>query len=261
MAGDAFELMDGVPRVRLDEPSWAAVVAVSGVPPEQAGGLTPLAEPAAQAPDPDVGAAAALALAGPIHVDVTSVGGDAGVVASLGSDADVAAVAVRVLAVGLADSPTVAVPGVEVSLVRPQQIVSEIMRLLPADPSTADDPPTEAITLAHDQALVLSAALRDDDEPLALEIASQEGWSAVPELLRSLAADVSGNATVALRVRGSDDVVVRRWLQCDRGWVQVSVADGRVTHTPCDRSLISRELLYALTGAFEFALSGAGSHG
>lgn len=260
MASGGFALDGGTPRVRLDESAWAAAVAATGVPTEHRGGLTPMADPADDRPDPDVVAAAALALGGSVHVDVTSVGGEAGVVTSMGCAADAAAVASRALAVAVADSPTVAVPGVELTLVRPQHLVTEILRVLPPDPTT-DARPGEPVTLAHDRALVLSAALRDGDEALADEVASQERWDEVPELLRSLAAEVRGNGTVAIRVRGSDDVIVRRWLLCDLGWVRLSVEDGRVTHTPCDRAAIGRDLVHALTGAFEFALTGAGSRG
>lgn len=83
----------------------------------------------------------------------------------------------------------------------------------------------------------------------------------MPDVLVSLAREVRANVTVALRVDGSASVVVRRWLQCDLGWVSLAIAGGQVTHTLCSSQEIAADLVYALTGAFEFALTGADHHG
>lgn len=257
-----FGKLDGAARVRADEADWAAAIASAGVPPELAGALAPLAEPTADVPDSAVVSAAELSV-GPaqLHLDVTTVSGDRGLIASFGSDGVVAASAARVLLVPRGGEATSFVPGVELSLFRAEHLVGEIMRLLPPDAPFAASSAAEPITVRHADALVLSQAVQSGDQALAAQIAADNGWDEVPEVLSALADGVRANATIAFRVAGRSSLVVRRWLQSELGWVGIAIADGTIVHTPCSRQDVANELTYSLTGAFEVALAGVGHRG
>lgn len=258
-----FEKVDGAARLHAEEAEWAAAVAATGVPSELAGALAPLAgADTTTVTDPSVVSAAELSL-GPaqVHLDVTTVSGDRGVIASLGSDGVVAASAARVLVVPRGGEPTTFVPGVELSLFRAENLAAEIMRLLPPDAPLAAESVGEPVTLRHADALVLSQAVQSGDDAMATQIAADNGWDEVPEVLSALADGVRANATVAFRVAGRSNLVVRRWLQSELGWVGLAIADGTIVHTPCSREDIANELVYSLTGAFEVALAGAGHSG
>lgn len=258
----AFTKEGGAARLRADEGDWAAAVAATDVPVEQAGALAPLTEPADGVTDPSVVSAAELSI-GPaqLHIDVTTVSGDRGLIASIGSDGVVGASAARVLLVPRGGEPTSFVPGVELSLFRAENVTSEIMRLLPPDAPLATGAVPAPITILHADALVLSEAVQTGDQALAAQIAADNGWDEVPEVLSALADGVRANATIALRVAGRSNLVVRRWLQSELGWVGLAIADGTIVHTPCTRKDIARELTYSLAGAFEAALAGAGHRG
>lgn len=259
--------LEGGLRVRLSEDQWRGLHGVADLPGDREGALAPL--PAlvegvlVQEFDGALVSAARLALgAGLIHLDVTTMAGDRGLVASLGSDGESAAGAVRVLVASDAGTaPATLVPGVEVSAVHADGLVGEVMRLFPPDSSLETSVAASPVTLPQELALVLAKAVRGDDARLSREVAAQCGWLEVPEVLVSLAEGVRANAALALRVYGSESLVLRRWLQCDLGWVSVAMGGGQVTHTLCTRHEIVADIVYVLTGAFEFALAGVGSHG
>lgn len=262
-----MDVLEGGLRVRLSEDQWRGLAGVAELPDDAWGVLAPLNTPAEDAPgekyDGALISATRLALgAGLVHLDVTTMAKERGLVASLGSDGESAAGAARVLVASDGGTgPARLVPGVEVSAVHADGLVGEVMRLFPPDvplqPPAASDP----VTLPQELALVIAKAVREDDDRLSREVASQCGWSEVPDVLVSLAREVRANVTIVLRVDGSASVVVRRWLQCDLGWVSLAIAGGNVTHTLCSRQEIAADLVYGLTGAFEFALTGADHHG
>lgn len=257
-----FSRIDGVPRVRLDEPDWASVVAATGVPAAALGALTPLTAADDAGAEPTMVAAAALALGSArVRVDVTTVSGDRGVVASLGSDGTTSAIAHRILVLPGGGEPTRLAPGVELSVLDQRHLLIEVMRLVPPDPPLAPDDPGPVVALPHTDALVLTEAVRSGDDAVARQVATEQGWDEVPPVLEALADEVRANVTVALRVEGRETVVLRRWLQTELGWVGLAITDGEAVHTPCTREGLADELLYSLTGAFETALAGAGLDG
>lgn len=259
----AFARVDGAPRVRVDESDWASLVAASHVPLSGLGALSPLEAPAPGSADPTAVEATALALGRAlVHLDVTSASGDRGLVTSLGSDGRTAAIATRALVVpDGGGAETQVAPGIELTVVGPDRLLAEIMRLVPPDVPFDAAEPDPPIVLPQTDALVLSEAVRSGDDAVARQIARDQGWDEVPAVLEALASQVRANVTVALRIEGHDAVVVRRWLQSDLGWVGLAVDRTDAVHTPCTRAGMAQELLHSLTGAFETALTGAGLDG
>ena len=262
-----MDVLEGGLRVRLSEDQWRGLAGAVELPADAWGVLAPLNTPGDDVPDEKYDgaliSATRLALgAGLVHLDVTTMAKERGLVASLGSDGESAAGAARVLVASDGGTgPAAPVPGVEVSAVHADGLVGEVMRLFPPEVPLQPPAAPDSVTLRQELALVIAKAVRDDDDRLAREVASQCGWSEVPDVLISLAHEVRANVTIVLRVEGSPSVVVRRWLQCDLGWVSLAIAGGQVTHTLCSRQEIAADLVYALTGAFEFALTGAEHHG
>ncbi len=259
-----LKVLDGGMRARLSEDEWRGLYDVAETPEESSGPLDPLGDTASTVSEFDEGLVAGAELAlgkGVVRIDVTTMSVDRGLVAKLGSDGHAAAASVRVIAALSEDAPATPVPGVEVSVVHAEDLVREVMRLFPPDGPIKTSGGGEAVTLPQEQALVLAKAIREDNSRLASEVASQCGWSEVPEVLISLAQDIRANAALAISVVGSDSIVLRRWLQCDLGWVSMAVLDGQITHRVCTRDDIRDDLTYALTGAFEFAFAGVSGRG
>ena len=217
---------------------------------------------AADRPDasPDaLGEAVRLALgAGAVRVEVATWTGDRAVRAHLAADRDAAAGAAR--GGFLQDGSVVMAPGVEVSAFPVDRTAVEVLRLFPPDavdrPSArrrGPRPEDLAFTLPPEAALMMSRALREDDEALAAATAELAGLTDVPPLLESLSASLRGDATVTVAV-GDTVLPSRRWLQCHLGWVAVAVTPGGITHHLVTRAGILDTVVRDLVTAWEIAL-------
>ena len=254
----ALAPLDGGLRVRLDEGGWAACVTGLDV----QGPLRP-AQPAADlAIEPALRQAVTLALGGPALVQLTTAARGRGLAASIGCNGHRAAGAARVvLPAGVAGDDPVAVPGVEVSAFPPEGIVAELLRLVPPDRAGSKPPPvrTDPVVLPHALALMLSRALRDDDQPLVRELVAASGWVDVPEVIARLADGVTANATAVFRGPARHSPAgtprSRQWLQCALGWVELTVAGGEVTHRLVDRAGIAATMVEEVTIALERSLA------
>ena len=197
----ALARLDGGLRVRLDESGWAACATGLDVP----GPLRPAQPPADLAIEPALRQAVTVALTGPALVQLTTAVRGRGLVASIGCNGQSAAGAARVvLPAGVAGDEPMAVPGVEVSAFPPDRIVAELLRLIPPDRADSMPQPvnTDPVVLPHTAALMLSRALRDDDQPLVRELVAASGWADVPEVIARLADGVTANATAVFRGQG-----------------------------------------------------------
>jgi hypothetical protein len=264
--------LEGAFRARLEEPEWASVWSAA-TPEGLASPVAPLPlEPGVKVPGNDVPVATreavtvATGATAAVTLELASITPSRGILASLGTDGSVAAGIVRALVVPdpgaarSADDVKVA-PGVEVSAYPVGQLVEEILRLLPPDPATvvgADE--TDSIRVSADWAMILARAVQEHDEAMLRQIATECGWDEVPDVLVSLAENVRANATVLMRVSGSDRIGVRRWLLCHLGWVSVDLADGFVTHRLRTREQIRDDLVADLAGALDAVLAAAGPH-
>jgi hypothetical protein len=215
-------------RARLDEPTWAAALA------SEEGG--------------EVVAGARLAARGPVRVQVLTRAADRVVAADLGAAADGAAGAVRVSVVE-ADGRVVPRDGVELSLFRSARLAPEVLRLLPPDGPAPVEGAT-AFTIPVEAALVVSRALREQDEALARLAAATAGLDGVPPLLEALSDSLRGEATVTV-VAGEQVLGTRRWLLCQLGWVHVELTPDGVLHSPVDRGGILDTLVRDVAAAWE----------
>ena len=167
----------GALRARLDEDELRRIVDV---------------ETAAGRPDPSadaLGEAVRLALGGGVvRVEVATWTGERAVRAHLAADRDAAAGAARAGVVG--DGSVVMAPGVEVSAFPVGRTAVEVLRLFPpetsAGPSSApgSTPGDLAFTLPPEAALMMSRALREDDDSLAGATAELAGLDEVPPTAR-----------------------------------------------------------------------------
>ena len=252
---------DGL-RTQLSEDDWSSVVVAADPPEPPTGALAPLPSAAPGGVDvaEPLAAAARLALgtAG-VRIDIPTGAGDRGLVAQIGCDAVAAGVAVRALVAADDGSGPLAVPGVEIGVNEPANVVAEIMRLFPGGGLTrhTDGKP---VTLPHELSLTLHQAVRSGDDQLAGHVAEQAGWAAPPEVLVALATGTTASATVTVRVAGSPTTVIQQWLLCDVGWVLLTVRGTHVTHTVQSRDEVRGELVSVLSGALAAALA-VGSHG
>jgi len=250
----ALAPLDGALRVRLDEDGWAACATGFDVP----GPLRPAQPPADRAIEPALRQAVTVALTGPALVQLKTAARGRGLVASIGCNGQSAAGAARVvLPAGVAGDDPTAVPGVEVSAFPPDRIVAELLRLVPPDRAGSKPQPvrTEPVVLPHTVALMLSRALRDDDQPLVRELVAASGWVDVPEVIARLADGVTANATAVFRGHAAGPPRTRQWLQCALGWVELTVAGGEVTHRLVDRAGVAATLVEELTIALERSLA------
>jgi hypothetical protein len=257
----AFAPERGAVRAHLDELQWAQTLTAADLADAGLGalGVLPGHPASADEVEPTVVEAARLAVGrAPVHVDVVATGSDRAVVASWGSHGRSAAGVARALVVDAGAGPagTTLVPGVELSAVPVEHLVTELVRLVPPDGPLVPSEPPPPVVVPLEQALVLAAALRDGDDALVDAVKADRGWAELPELPRALADGVRAHVTTSVRVAGRPGVVVRRWLQTSTGWVQLALDGDRVVHTASSRDGLAQELLYTLTGAFEAALTG-----
>lgn len=238
----------GALRARLDEDELRRLVEVADRP-----------DAPQDAPADALGEAVRLALgAGTVRVEVATWTGDRAVRAHLAADRDAAAGAAR--GGVLQDGSVVMAPGVEVSAFPVDRTAVEVLRLFPPDASTG--PPLDpgstsedlAFTLPPEAALMMSRALREDDEALTAATAELAGLVDVPPLLESLSASLRGDATVTVAV-GDTVLPSRRWLQCHLGWVAVAVTPGGITHHLVTRAGILDTVVRDLVTAWEIVLS------
>jgi len=228
-------------RAVVPEAAWRA-----GVPADVADHLPatarPLpADPAASppattaggdAPTPDSLAAAARLLAGaPIRLHGMAARGEAGIVFALASNLSAAASVVRRARSSGDPEATIALaPDPEVGLVPAEQLVSQVLRLLPApDEARADAlPDATPVTCAPEVATALVRALREDDQPVVRELCAQLGVDEPPALLASLT-QLRGEFTLVLSAPGSPSRLLRLLLGTD-GWVETSATVAGVHH-------------------------------
>ncbi|MGI9156142.1 MAG: hypothetical protein ACR2FG_05830 [Marmoricola sp.] len=264
--------LEGAFRTRLDEAEWTAVWTDS-ISTGTRSQVAPLPlEPDVEVPDAEVPAATREAVTvatgstAVVTLELASITPSRGILADLGTDGKVAAGVVRALVVpdpagAVSADDVVLAPGVELSAFALDQLVDEVLRLFPPDGPMSGTQPEEPIRMPAEWAMVLARAVRERDEPMLHRIAAECGWDDVPDLLVSLAEEVRANATVTMRVTGSERVGLRRWLQCHLGWVSLGLGDGFVTHRLCSREQIRADLVYDLTGALDAVLAGASSDG
>ena len=217
--------------------------------------------------DDSLGEAVRLALGGGVvAVEVATWAADRAVRGRIGATPDAAAGAARAGAVR--DGSVTMAPGVEMSAFPVDRVAVEVLRLFPPDPSTPSTPSAGAgagagvgtarrdlsFTLPAAAGLMMSRALREQDETLARATAELAGLDEVPALLESLSASLRGDATVTVAV-GDTVLPSRRWLQCHLGWVAVAVTPGGITHRLVDRSGILDTVVRDLVAAWEIALA------
>ncbi len=262
----------GALRARLDEDELRRLVEAAGRPdassPADAPGAA-LGDARGDARGDALGEAVRLALGGgAVRVEVATWTGERAVQAHLAADRDAAAGAARAGVV--VDGAVVMAPGVEVSAFPVDRTAVEVLRLFPPDVPTGpalapgSTPADLAFTLPPEAALMMSRALREDDDSLAVATAELAGLDEVPRLLESLSASLRGDATVTVAV-GDTVLPSRRWLLCHLGWVAVAVTPGGVTHHLVTRGGILDTVLRDLVTAWEVALGpragGAGGAG
>ena len=264
--------MDGALRARVDEPTWRGWWRAAG--PSLTHCVTaPLidgVDPSESAPSGvDEATLEAVRLcrgdSAVVRAELNTMTPTRGVMASIGADAFSGACAVRVVA---ADVPgeggrVLPVPGVELSAFAVQDWVDSVLRLFPPDTvvPVPDDVDRE-VELPTEVALLLGRAVGEGDDKVVEQLCRQAGLEWVPVIVEALAEDIRANATMTLEVAGSGHTVVRRWLQCAYGWVEIGLTPTTTTHRLVDRDAIARTLTDDLAGAFDFALAVAGdSHG
>ena len=223
-----LEPEDDALRARLDEPAWVRAVAGEE--------------------DDEIAVGARLAAGGPVRVQVLTRAADRVVAADLGSAADGAAGAARVSVVE-SDGRVVPREGVELSLFRASRLAPEVLRLLPPD-GPAPVGTATPFTLPVEAALVVSRALREQDDALARLAAETAGLDGVPPLLEALSDSLRGEASVTLAA-GGEVLVTRRWLLCALGWVHVELTPDGVLHAPVDRGGILDRLMRDLAAAWD----------
>lgn len=246
-------------RSGLDEASWAAVVAETGLD-TAASPLRPLGEHAApvDAPQATHVEAAALAL-GRADVGISLLSGTnhSGVIAQLGANTSVLGVALRAVlsGVGGAEGP-VAVPGVELGAGHAGAMVEEVMRLVPPG-GEVRDLPDGSVGLEREDALVM-ARTAVADEPVAAAAARRSGLDEVPEVIRAVARGTTASVTLTISTSAARLYAVRQWLLTDAGWVSLTMLGRRVVHAPRSRDELAAELTALLAGAWDSALAARG---
>lgn len=251
----------GALRTRLTEGRWAAAVAtVVGRPlPGWAAPNLPASDPDTVAsepgpvqPDedsdlPDLADALALRSRAALVVDVATTAGPGGVLAELTTDLTTVVSVARRVRVPDGPSPGLRlVHGVEVSVAPVDRLLAEVLHLFPPVPAPER---LEEVEVPEELTVSLARALRTGDRRTVDAVCEDQGWGAVPEVLRALVQELLGSATVTVRRPGAGPVL-GRWMLTRPGWVElVRTRSETVRHVPRDRDDIARTLVTAIGGA------------